>query len=832
MVVNAEVLKLGVLNMNVYKYPTKVEEALLKYEKKNKIKAYLGNQMYIIDMPADDSVIQDKYFTFTPFNASVHLHKRPRYFKSRRCKLFVNNVLHDKQLIVNKLVSLKGAKVHTEDDEHVIEVVFKNKRQRDEQLLFYESLPSVVHVECIHAVKPNIHHAYDVVFRGHDNYKGRIQNIEQHVYGEGDIVTVIDTGLDTSHCMFSDPVASNAYVRYKLNRFNGGSQLKSALATGSHKVLYGYAALTYKNSEKDTDFVDEQHGHGTHTSGTVVMFTSEQCKTLDARTSFTPKMKLFFIDVQRNIPEKKEKEEEGEEEEEEEKGHLDLPGSFAWVLNAIKSIDSNIISCSFGSSNSTMYSILSYEMDKFIYENPHISIVVAAGNSGPERGTISSPGDAKNVITVGATSNTMESFLEYAGKFKVQDEFSFNATHVKEYPSYYKENNLADFSSRGPTFDGRIKPDVVAPGSFVMSADARMKSDSMLLMRGTSMSTPVVANALAMINTVLHKKYKKTEIEHDLRKAILIAFSIPLQGYEQSWKRDPVSHHTLLSNINHPLKKLDAYDQGYGRVSLSSFIDEGCAFTTNSIHTTSNAHFTYYQAKESQIDQLRVVMSYSDPPSVPGSMHALVNDLNLRVFHFEDEARTVRVYEGNGKLDGVNNVEVVDIPRVSIGDYIVVHVGVKGVISNKQKYSIAINTQLMEVSPFPPIIEEKIVYIRDLMFPTQCITHKNTIGMYDEYNKTCITPPVYTLKEEDKREKRRLMSIPVKKEEEEMERGTIVHIVDTIKKNMEEAAAVTKSNRMVDESLLKVLVSYVLLPCVLVVIIANAVMLDNLKHEP
>lgn len=118
------------------------------------------------------------------------------------------------------------------------------------------------------------------------------------------------------------------------------------------------------------------------------------------------------------------------------------------------------------------------------------------------------------------------------------------------------------------------------------------------------------------------------------------------------------------------------------------------------------------------------------------------------------------------------------------------------------------------------------------MFPTQCITHKNTIGMYDEYNKTCITPPVYTLKEEDKREKRRLMSIPVKKEEEEMERGTIVHIVDTIKKNMEEAAAVTKSNRMVDESLLKVLVSYVLLPCVLVVIIANAVMLDNLKHEP
>jgi len=73
-----------------------------------------------------------------------------------------------------------------------------------------------------------------------------------------------------------------------------------------------------------------------------------------------------------------------------------------------------------------------------------ITVVAAAGNEGPKTGTITSaPGDNPNVITVGATDdkNTPE---------RVDDE-------------------IAPFSSRGPTLAGETKPDIVSPGTEIMS---------------------------------------------------------------------------------------------------------------------------------------------------------------------------------------------------------------------------------------------------------------------------------------------------------------------------------------------------------------------------
>lgn len=77
-----------------------------------------------------------------------------------------------------------------------------------------------------------------------------------------------------------------------------------------------------------------------------------------------------------------------------------------------------------------------------------VVVCAAAGNSGPTQGTIGSPGCAKEVITVGATD---------------------------------KENQMASFSSRGPTLDGRGKPDICLPGVNVISCRAA----------GTSMGTPL-----------------------------------------------------------------------------------------------------------------------------------------------------------------------------------------------------------------------------------------------------------------------------------------------------------------------------------------------------
>lgn len=70
---------------------------------------------------------------------------------------------------------------------------------------------------------------------------------------------------------------------------------------------------------------------------------------------------------------------------------------------------------------------------------------------------------------------------------------------------YYRSSAAASFSSAGPSFDGRIKPDVVAPGYFTRSARADGATSSSLggcsltYMAGTSMATPAVAGMVALL---------------------------------------------------------------------------------------------------------------------------------------------------------------------------------------------------------------------------------------------------------------------------------------------------------------------------------------------
>jgi serine protease AprX len=90
-------------------------------------------------------------------------------------------------------------------------------------------------------------------------------------------------------------------------------------------------------------------------------------------------------------------------------------------------------------------------------------VVVAAGNEGPGKCTVGSPGAASGALTVGAMADTTAGGL-----------------------------TLASFSSRGPTADGRIKPDLVAPGVAVTSAQTGT-TNGYVTYDGTSMATPFVA---------------------------------------------------------------------------------------------------------------------------------------------------------------------------------------------------------------------------------------------------------------------------------------------------------------------------------------------------
>ena len=98
-------------------------------------------------------------------------------------------------------------------------------------------------------------------------------------------------------------------------------------------------------------------------------------------------------------------------------------------------------------------------------------VVVAAGNHGPGRMTITTPGISRKVITVGCSDDYKE--VEVMG------------------------NRMVDYSGRGPTMACISKPDLVAPGSGIISCCNQ--PGQYMPKSGTSMSTPLVSGAVALL---------------------------------------------------------------------------------------------------------------------------------------------------------------------------------------------------------------------------------------------------------------------------------------------------------------------------------------------
>lgn len=203
-------------------------------------------------------------------------------------------------------------------------------------------------------------------------------------------------------------------------------------------------------------------------------------------------------------------------------------------------------SASWGSNDPT-YSSTSSSLDGWIYDHDDAVVVIAAGNYASYSSTnpsIASPATAKNVIAVGATESEGRDITS----------------------SMFGSDYLAYFSSRGPTADGRIKPDVVAPGFNLLSAGSRRNAPpgscdpegtlddielpgpydpmpyeyGLYYSAGTSMATPVVSGTAALIRQYLVEgwgpsgsKNVADEIESpsaSLVKAILINGATSLKG--------------------------------------------------------------------------------------------------------------------------------------------------------------------------------------------------------------------------------------------------------------------------------------------------------------
>jgi serine protease AprX len=194
------------------------------------------------------------------------------------------------------------------------------------------------------------------------------------------------------------------------------------------------------------------------------------------------------------------------------------------------------------------YDTWAREIDDFVWNHQDLVICFCAGNQGVdvspadgvvESGSLGSVSAAKNCITVGASESTRRLRLSY-GSINWQSGEDYSKAPVVEDDISNNADGLAAFSSRGPTKEGRFKPDVVAPGTCILSTRSRAlataphtfgtSSDSSFWIdSGTSMATPLVAGCAAVLRETLVRN-GVADPSAALIKALLINGTIELKG--------------------------------------------------------------------------------------------------------------------------------------------------------------------------------------------------------------------------------------------------------------------------------------------------------------
>jgi subtilisin family serine protease len=291
--------------------------------------------------------------------------------------------------------------------------------------------------------------------------------------------------------------------------------------------------------------------------------------------------------------------------------------------------------------------------------------------------SVTPPATAKNCITVGACENHRTNFnRETYGEWWPDD---FPAAPFHSDPMANDPGQIVAFSSRGPTKDKRNKPDVVAPGTFVLSTRSTMiapnnmawaafpKSRLYFYMGGTSMATPLVSGAVALVRQYLRSAQSIADPSAALLKAALIAGAVRLPGGSSGALVDS--------------------QQGYGRVDLDNVIAPQSPASSRFVEgqpglRTGQLRSTKLAVKSSR-SPLRVVLVWSDPPGP-----TLVNNLNL-IVTAPDGTKHVgnQTSSGRATLDLANNVEVVQVAKPAAGHWTVDVVG-SNVARGPQDYAL------------------------------------------------------------------------------------------------------------------------------------------------
>ncbi len=220
--------------------------------------------------------------------------------------------------------------------------------------------------------------------------------------------------------------------------------------------------------------------------------------------------------------------------------------------------------------------------------------------------------------------------------------------------------NLASFSSQGPVNpDGRVKPDIVAPG--IVSSAAAGTACSTTYFSGTSMATPVVAGNVALVQQYFMEGFYPTGMPvaenafmptSSLVKAVLMGGAKQITGYE--------------ADTGLPIDPAPSFRQGYGRVFLGGSLQlENNPYNPTGVQVLDSVDIVNGQKHTYCVTStggpLSVTVAWTDYPANPNQRKSLVNDIDLVV---RAEGFNGIPFLGNGGGledsslgDAVNNVE-------------------------------------------------------------------------------------------------------------------------------------------------------------------------------
>jgi serine protease AprX len=216
-----------------------------------------------------------------------------------------------------------------------------------------------------------------------------------------------------------------------------------------HTDLDGGKVIAFKDFVNNRTAAYDDQGHGTHCAG-IVAGTGESNSGYKGVAPGAALVGIKVLDAQGS-------------------GSMsNVDAGINWAIQNKDVYGIKVLSLSLGTSGSSDGKDSTSVAVNNAYAAGLIS-AVAAGNDGPKRSSIGSPGAAANALTVGAFADVGE-----------------------------KGFNVTSFSSRGPTADGRIKPDIVAPGFNIMST-AHNSTTGYVSMSGTSMATPFAAGVAALM---------------------------------------------------------------------------------------------------------------------------------------------------------------------------------------------------------------------------------------------------------------------------------------------------------------------------------------------